>query len=129
MTPPPQHPPDSRYEHLWKSIVNVMKNSNLKISRIAKAGSRARRQHRPDSDMDIIFAVVGDPPREKFYPDLMRILQSNFPEADVSLGTEGNVVKLVDPRTGARFDLVLLTEADFDDQHSNDVEYRRKHLQ
>jgi len=38
-----------------------------------------------------------------------------------------NVVHL-DMKTGGKFDLVLRTEKEFDKQHRNDVEYRRRNL-
>ena len=67
---------DSYYKARWKRIINVMKTSNLGLSRIAPAGSRSKRQHRPDSDYDVIFAVSGNPSREEFYPDLIEVLHS-----------------------------------------------------
>jgi len=66
--------PDSYYQARWRRIVNVMKTSNLGLSRIAPAGSRAKRRHRPDSDYDVIFAVAGNPSREEFYPDQIGVL-------------------------------------------------------
>ena len=118
---------EDRYQRLWKSIVNVLKNSGLSISRIAKAGSRARQQHRPDSDMDVIFAVARDPMKRFFYPQLIPILRANFPEERVYAGTTYNVIHM-DLRKGGNIDLVLLSEYEFDQQHGKDVEYRRSYL-
>ncbi len=115
------------YHSKWKSIVNVMKSSNLKISKIAQAGSRAKKKHRPDSDMDVIFAVAGNPSKNNFYPNLMTVLKNNFPNEKIYPGSNYNVVHL-DFRQGGKFDLVLLTEADFDNEYKNILDYKRKNL-
>ncbi len=57
-----EHPLNDSYYHArWKRIVNVIKSAKLGLSRIAPAGSRSKRQHRPDSDYDVIFALSGIP--------------------------------------------------------------------
>ena len=119
--------PDSYYQARWKRIVNVMKTSNLGLSRIAPAGSRAKRQHRPDSDYDVIFAVSDNPSREDFYPDLIEVLQSNFDNAEVYPGSNYNVVH-VDFHRGGNIDLVLLTESNFDRQYKSIKDFKRSHL-
>ncbi|MFW9997612.1 MAG: hypothetical protein ACFFD4_36565 [Candidatus Odinarchaeota archaeon] len=121
------YPSDQFYHSKWKSIVNVLKSSNLSVSRIAQAGSRARRQHEPASDMDVIFAVARNPSRQSFYPELIEVLKSNFPYETVYPGTNYNVVHL-DFNSGGKFELVLLTEQDFDRQHRHNVEYKRDNL-
>jgi len=118
---------DDYYHSKWKKIVNVMKNSNLKISRIAPAGSRAKRQHRPESDMDVIFSVSGNPSRNIFYPDLIKILRSNFPLERVYPGSNYNVVHLNFKDSG-KFELILLTESEFDKEHKSILDYKRKYL-
>lgn len=97
-------------------------NNNLSHS-----GSRARQQYTPRSDLDVIFSVSGDPSRESFYPRLIRVLQDNFPNDNVSPGTNYNVVHLYF-RSGGRFDLVLLGSSEFDREHGDNVEYRRMNL-
>ena len=119
--------PEDRYHSKWNSIVNVMKSSNLKISRIAQAGSRARRDHKPNSDMDVIFAVARNPNKREFYPKLMKVLSDNFPESNVFPGSHYNVVH-INFKKGSIFDLVLLTEGAFDKEHGADVAYRRDNL-
>ena len=61
----------------------LIKSAKIGLSRIVPAGSRAKKQHRFDSDFDVIFAVVGNPSREEFYPILIEILSNNFPYDDV----------------------------------------------
>ena len=121
------NPTDEQYHAKWKSIVNVMKSSNLNLSKIAPAGSRARRQHRPDSDYDVIFSIAGNPTREEFYPQLIEVLQSNFPYDNVYPGSNYNVVHL-DFRRGGKFELVLLSESDFDRQYKSIKDFKRKRL-
>lgn len=117
--------PDENYYHSkWKSIVNVMKSSNLKISKIAQSGSRAKKKHRPDSDMDVIFAVAGNPSQKNFYPELISVLKNNFPYEKVFPGSNYNVVHL-DFKQGGKFDLVLLTEVEFDKEYKSILDYKR----
>ena len=123
----PQFQNDQYYHSKWLLIVNVMKNSNLRISRIAPAGSRATHRHRLDSDMDVIFATAGNPSRELFYPQLIPILRRNFPSDKIYPGGQYHVVHL-DFNTGGKFDLVLLSEYDFDREHQDILQYRRDHL-
>ncbi|MBD3212460.1 MAG: hypothetical protein GF311_07615 [Candidatus Lokiarchaeota archaeon] len=120
-------PSEDRYHRLWTSIYNVLTHQRLEVSRVAKAGSRARIQYRPDSDMDVIFAVSGDPSKSNFYPKLIRVMNANFPNETVYPGRSYNVVH-IDFARGGKFDLVLLSEREFDIQHGNDVEYRRNNL-
>jgi len=121
------YPDENSYHSKWKSIVNVMKSSNLKISKIAQAGSRAKKKHRPDSDMDVIFAVAGNPSQKNFYPDLMTVLKSNFPYEKVFPGSNYNVIHL-DFKQGGKFDLVLLTETEFDKEYKSILDYKKKNL-
>jgi predicted nucleotidyltransferase len=121
------YPDENFYHSKWKSIVNVLKSSNLKISKIAQAGSRAKKKHRPDSDMDVIFAVAGNPLQNIFYLDLMTVLKNNFPNEKVFPGSNYNVVHL-DFKTGGKFDLVLLPEAEFDKEYKSLLDYKKKNL-
>lgn len=121
------YPDENFYHSKWKSIVNVMKSSNLKISKIAQAGSRAKKRHRPDSDMDVIFAVAGNPSQKIFYPNLMTVLNSNFPDEKVFPGSDYNVVHL-DFKKGGKFDLVLLSETEFDKEYKSILDYKKKNL-
>ncbi len=118
---------DAYYDSKWKSIVNVLKSSNLKVSRVAQAGSRARRQQRPDSDMDVIFAISNDPSKKIFYPRLIGILKSNFPHDHVFPGRNHNIVHL-NFKSGGKFELVLLSEKRFDNEHEDILNYKRKFL-
>ena len=105
----------------------MLQNSKIGLAKIAPAGSRAKQEHRPDSDQDVILAVSGNPSRKEFYPKLENILKSNFPNDEVYLGREGNVVHL-DFKSGAEFELVLQSEKEFDKEHHSLKIYKKKHL-
>ena len=120
-------PTDQFYQAKWKKVVNVLFNSNLGIAQVAQAGSRAKQRQRPDSDQDIIFTVSRNPANTEFYPKLIRVLESNFPYEPVYPGSNYNVDHL-DFSSGGKFDLVLLSKADFDRQHQGIKDYRRIHI-
>lgn len=119
--------PENHYKKKLNSITSVLKNSKLGLSKIAPAGSRAKQEHRPDSDQDAIFAIAGDPTKKEFYPKLIEILKNNFPLDDVYPGKSNNIVHL-DFRSGAEFELVLKSDKGFDKEHSLLKLYRRKNL-
>ena len=120
--------PNMAYYHAkWKKIVHVMTSPNLGISRIAQAGSRPKQRHRPDSDMDVIFAVTGNPSTRAFYPKLMKVLKANFPLGNTYPGGSYNVVHL-NFQSGGKFELVLLPETKFDREHKSILDYKRTHL-
>lgn len=115
------------YHARWKRIVNVMQNNNMSLSRIAPAGSRAKKQHRLDSDFDVIFAISKNPTRQNFYPKLIEVLKANFKNDNVYLGKNYNVVHL-DFQSGAKFDIVLLTDSEFDKEYESLKDFKREHL-
>ncbi|MFX1329125.1 MAG: hypothetical protein ACFE91_13440 [Promethearchaeota archaeon] len=119
------YPDENLYHSKWTSIVNVMKSSGLRISKIAQAGSRAKKRYRPDSDMDVIFAVAGNPSKDNFYPNLITVLKNNFPYEKEYPESNYNIVHL-DFRQGGKFELILLTEFDFDKEYKNILDYKKK---
>ena len=121
------NPNDEYYKSKWKKVVNVMTHQNLKVSKIATAGSRAKRQHTPDSDMDVIYSISGDPSRENFHPEIIKVLKANFSQDKVYPGDNNNVVH-IDFQSGGKFDLVLLDSDDFDKEYDNILEYKKNNL-
>lgn len=122
-----QELPDEHYKKKRKSITNVLKNSKIGLAMISPAGSRAKQTHRSDSDQDVIFAVSGNPDREDFYPKLIKILEDNFPKDKVYPGSNNNIVHL-DFKSGAKFELVLQTNKEFNKEYKSLKLYRRKNL-
>jgi hypothetical protein len=109
---------DLYYQAKWKSVANVLWHSNLDVS---------LQRQRLDSDMDVIFSAAGNPSKQIFYPKLITLMKSNFPEEHVYPGSNYNVVHM-DFKSGGKFDLVLLPENQFNREHKEDVDYRRKNL-
>ena len=120
-------PTDEYYQSKWKSIVKVMTSQNLNVAKIAKAGSRARQQQTSKSDLDVIFSVSDNPSKQNFYPNLDKVLKANFPNDQVKLGDDKNVVHLF-PSKGGKLDIVLLESIKFDKEHGDNVEYKKNNL-
>jgi len=106
---------EQRYASEWRSIVNFMKNNTgFSISGIARGGSRALGTHRDDSDLDIIFAISGDPLKTEVYPILLRKLRDNFPNNTICIGSSYNVINM---KLGPlRFDIKLKKLADLEEE-------------
>jgi len=122
-----QELPDEHYKKKMNSITNVLKNSKIGLAKISPAGSRAKKEHRPDSDQDMIFAVSGNPSRKDFYPKLTKFLKTNFPNDEIYPGGNNNIVHL-DFTSGAKFELVLQTNKEFDKENKSLKIYRRRNL-
>src|SRR4030042_683630 len=99
---------DQRYSAFWRSLANFLRiNSGLLVSGVARSGSRRRGNYRPDSDLDIIFAVAGDPPCSTVYPDIVTKLR-NVMNVAAELGGSYHVINI--RKTNLDVDLVLVTE-------------------
>ncbi len=122
-----QELPDEHYKKKMKSITHILKNSKIGLAGISPAGSRAKQDHRPDSDQDVIFAVSGNPNRNDFYPKLTKLLKNNFPRDNVYPGRNNNVIHL-DFNSGANFELILQTNKEYEKEHKSLKLYRRKNL-
>ncbi|MHA1345416.1 MAG: nucleotidyltransferase domain-containing protein [Candidatus Heimdallarchaeaceae archaeon] len=106
---------DQQYASKWRSIGIFIRNSTgLSVSGVARAGSRRKGEYGDTSDLDIIFAVSGDPPRDDVYATLETKLKEGFPKAKVKLGSSENVVKMF--MDDLEFDIVLRREIDFKNQ-------------
>ncbi len=103
---------EQRYAAFWSKFVNFMNSiTGIQISGIARSGSRRRGDYRPDSDLDIIFAVSGDSPREQVYPPLVEKLR-NIMNEQAGIGGSYHVINI--RKDSLDFDLVLLSRRDFD---------------
>lgn len=88
-------------------------NTNLTIHGVARQGSRKEGTHKDDSDLDIVFAISGDPDREKIYPDLAEKLEKGM-NVQADLGENGNVINIKKGKLD--IDLVLLPMEKFESQ-------------
>lgn len=88
-------------------------NTNLMIHGVARQGSRKEGSHKDDSDLDIVFAISGDPDREDVYPDLAEKLEKVM-NVQTDLGENGNVINIKKGKVDV--DLVLLPMEKFENQ-------------
>ncbi len=97
-----------------KKIDNFLhKNTNFTIHGVARQGSRKEGTHKDESDLDIVFAISGDPDREEVYPDLAEKLKKIM-NVQADLGENGNVINI--KKGELDIDLVLLTKEKFEKQ-------------
>jgi len=99
------------YASFWRSLKNfLLHNSGFKVSGVARSGSRREGTHRDKSDLDVIFAIAGDPSKRDVYPALVERLKSSF-NVNADIGSSYNVIKIW--KTQISSDLVLRSESDF----------------
>ena len=92
------------------------KNTKLKIHGVARQGSRKEGAHRDDSDLDIVFAISGDPDKEEIYPDLSEKLEKIM-KVQAEIGEDRNVINILKGKLD--IDLVLLPIDKFETQIRN----------
>jgi hypothetical protein len=110
---------DQQYRSKWHSILNFVKNNTgYSVAGVARAGSRRQGGSRPDSDLDIRFAISGDPSKQSIYPNLKEKLKTAFPNARVRIGSSYNVINM--SINDLDFDIVLLSVGEFTRQVQND---------
>ncbi len=106
---------DQKYSAKWKSLLHFMQhNTGLHVGSVAKVGSRRAGTPSEYSDLDIIFYIPGDPPKQQTYSKLIELIPKQFEGATAKFGTTYNVIdmKLDD----LEFDIVLLPEYKFRSQ-------------
>lgn len=105
---------EQRYASIWRSIGNFLRNSSgLRIGGVARTGSRRRMNHRPDSDLDIIFWVSGDPGKNQVYPDLVDRLKKVL-RVNAWIGSSYNVINI--SKDTLEIDLVLVSQKGFSEE-------------
>lgn len=108
---------EQRYAHFWRSLANFLRNnSGFPISGVAREGSRRRGTHRDRSDLDVIFAISGNPSKSQVYPTLIdRLISGMIVQANI--GSSYNAIKI--QKDQLRCDLVLKTQLEFQLQINN----------
>ena len=105
------------YAHFWRNLANFLRNnSRFPISGVAREGSRRRGTHQDRSDLDVIFAVSGNPQKSQVYPPLVDRLASGM-NLHARIGSSYNAIKL--QKDQLRCDLVLRTQSEFQTQINN----------
>jgi len=108
---------EQRYARFWRSLANFLRNSSgFPISGVAREGSRRRGTHHDRSDLDVIFAISGDPPKSQVYPLLVERLITIM-NVQARIGTSYNAVKI--QKEQIRCDLVIQTQSKFQAQINN----------
>ena len=105
---------NQRYSSKWHKIVNFLySNTNLKIRKVAQAGSLAKKTDHKRSDLDVIFCTSQDHPKDKILNELYLKAHENFKKtADVNKGLEAIHIDYRNPLT--KIDLVYLKQNEFD---------------
>lgn len=102
---------EQTYASFWRSLKNfLLHNSGFKVSGVARSGSRREGTHKSRSDLDVIFAIYGDPEKRDVYPPLVERLKKGL-NVRSDKGSSYNVIKIWKDQISC--DLVLRTESDF----------------
>ena len=103
-----------RYSSKWHKIVNFLySNPNLKIQKVAQAGSLGKKTDHKRSDLDVIFCTSQDQPKDRLLNELYLKVHENFKKtANVNKGTDAIHIDYKNPLT--KIDLVYLKQNEFD---------------
>lgn len=102
---------EQRYAKFWRSLRNFMLNSaGFPVSGVARKGSRARGKHNDKSDLDVIFAISGDLPKQDVYPILVQRIKKTL-KVNADIGRSYNVIKIW--KSSIKCDLVLRPQTQF----------------
>lgn len=106
-----------RYSSKWHKIVNFLySNNNLKIQKVAQAGSLGKKTANRRSDLDVIFCTSLDQPKDRMMNVLYSKAYENFNKtANITKGTEAIHIDYKEPLT--KIDLVYLKQNEFDKEY------------
>ena len=106
-----------RYSSKWHKIVNFLYSSmNLKIRKVAQAGSLGKKTANKRSDLDVIFYTSQDQPKDRIMNVLYSKAYENFNKtANVNKGTDAIHIDYKNPLT--KIDLVYLKQIEFDKEY------------
>lgn len=113
---------DREYAKFGRKINNFLRNNtSYSIHGVARQGSRTNGTYNNSSDLDIFFAISGNPSKQEIYPDLVEKLQKIM-KLDAEIGGSYNIINI--QKGDLDIDLVLLTITSFESQCLNS-RYRR----
>jgi len=103
-----------RYSSKWHKVVNFLySNTNLKIQKVAQAGSLEKKTDHKRSDLDVIFCTSQDQPKDSILNEVYLKAHENLKiTADVNKGTDAVHIDYRNPLT--KIDLVYLKKNAFD---------------
>jgi len=106
-----------RYSSKWHKIVNFLySNTDLKIRKVAQAGSLGKKTANKRSDLDVIFCTSQDHPKDSIMSMLYSKAYENLNKtANVSKGTDAIHIDYKEPLT--KIDLVYLKQNEFDKEY------------
>lgn len=114
-----------RYSSKWHKIVNFLySNTNLKIRKVAQAGSLGKKTANKRSDLDVIFCTSQDQPNDRMMSVLYSKAYENFNNtANIRKGTDAIHIDYKEPLT--KIDLVYLKQNEFDKEYK-EIKNRRQ---
>ena len=106
-----------RYSSKWHKVVNFLySNTNLKIRKVAQAGSFGKKTDHKRSDLDVIFCTSPDRPEDRILDEIYLKAYENFKKtANVNKGSDAIHIDYRNPLT--KIDLVYLKQNEFDNQY------------
>ncbi|MGQ4876298.1 MAG: hypothetical protein ACP6IY_19730 [Promethearchaeia archaeon] len=105
---------EQRYSAFYESLKNFLYyNSGYNVGGVARWGSRTTGDHKDKSDLDVIFWIIGDPPKHEVYPQLIEKLKKIL-NVHADFGSSRNVIKIW--KDWITCDLVLLTRSEYENQ-------------
>ena len=105
---------EQTYSAFYTSLKNFFYNSSGKnVGGVARWGSRTTGEHKDDSDLDVIFWIVGNPAKQQVYDDLIDKMKKTL-KVNADKGSSKNVIKIW--KKGIKCDLKLLTESEYREQ-------------
>lgn len=118
---------DEQYMSIAKSIMNALKTS-VKVSKAAVGGSQAKLNTHATSDLDVIYAVHGDPIIDDTVSRALAAILANFPNYKSSKHTTNpRVIRIKIPNLGPG-DIVYKTSNGFDHELRENKHYRKVNL-
>ncbi len=118
---------DDQLKSIGKSIVNVLLNGGIKVTKAAVSGSVAKQNTHSKSDVDVIYVIQGNPSNKEMDPKVVKLLRDNYSSYNARQSENKVVVKLDIPNFG-HADIKLKTQNGFDHEMRANKDYRRLNL-
>ena len=120
----PNIPNKDFFRSMWETLVNLLLNSNFKLSRIAPSGAKIEPNFPIESNMDLIFSIENDPEENDFYKKLIGILKQNLSEQDKIKFFNKEKIVHIELGIGGKYNLKMLKEEEFDENYKSILDFR-----